>query len=353
MGFIRFILALSVLIEHSSPIFGVTILPGYVAVQSFYIISGFYMAMIYTKRYKESERPVFYFYTNRFLRLYPLYIIVVLFIALLSIVYGLFLGSYGEFEYYKEMYNRQPDSIWALAVVMISNITLVGQDIITFFKINDSGSLSFLGFGTDMQLQELLFVPIAWTVAVEIWFYLTVPFVAVKKLRIILALICIVLIIRLLLLLFFESGTAFSIYRFAPTEYFWFLLGIISFKLYEGKWLFAGINGWLLMLVWLALLFTYPFYRLDWIPFLIAFAATPVVFYRFSKSKVDRYFGELTYPMYISHIFVLMIVSANRFPKPFGPGLPLFILTVCASVFFYHFILKPIDRWRGKRLKSI
>lgn len=77
MGSIRFLLALSVLIVHSSPILGVTILPGYLAVQVFYVISGFYMALIYCEKYSNTERPVFYFYSNRILRLYPLYLAVI------------------------------------------------------------------------------------------------------------------------------------------------------------------------------------------------------------------------------------------------------------------------------------
>ena len=47
MGIIRLILAIAVVIVHTEePIFGFEFVRGLVAVQAFYIISGFYMAMI-------------------------------------------------------------------------------------------------------------------------------------------------------------------------------------------------------------------------------------------------------------------------------------------------------------------
>jgi len=50
MGFIRIILAIAVVIVHTEPIFGFELVRGRVAVQSFFIISGFYMAMILNEK---------------------------------------------------------------------------------------------------------------------------------------------------------------------------------------------------------------------------------------------------------------------------------------------------------------
>ena len=46
MGVIRFLLACGIVLCHSSLIFGYTPLSGSLAVQCFYIISGFYMSLI-------------------------------------------------------------------------------------------------------------------------------------------------------------------------------------------------------------------------------------------------------------------------------------------------------------------
>lgn len=66
MGILRLLLAISVIIAHTESVFGVRLVGGVIAVQAFYIISGFYMAMILTEKYigKNSYKL---FITNRLL----------------------------------------------------------------------------------------------------------------------------------------------------------------------------------------------------------------------------------------------------------------------------------------------
>ncbi|MCX6311853.1 MAG: acyltransferase, partial [Bacteroidetes bacterium] len=73
MGSIRTLLALSVVVFHSYFIFGERLIGGLVAVQAFYLISGFYMAMILNEKYKAGKGSYKLFITNRFLRIYPAY----------------------------------------------------------------------------------------------------------------------------------------------------------------------------------------------------------------------------------------------------------------------------------------
>ena len=54
MGLIRFLLAIAVIIVHSTPILGNN-LGADIAVLSFFIISGFYMAMILNEKYYKSS----------------------------------------------------------------------------------------------------------------------------------------------------------------------------------------------------------------------------------------------------------------------------------------------------------
>jgi peptidoglycan/LPS O-acetylase OafA/YrhL len=352
MGLIRFLLACSVLIVHSSSIFGIQIIPGYLAVEVFYIISGFYMTLVFTEKYAHTVTPVWEFYVNRLLRLYPLYLTVVLMILVLSLIYGYWLGSFGKIQYYTDLYERQPHSLGSLIVILVFNFSLIGQDIITFFGIDAAGNLSFNGFQNEIKIIELLFIPIAWTVAVEIFFYILTPFIVKKRLYFLVFVMAAVLLLRLILFVFFDVKNGFVIYRFAPTELFWFLLGIFSFRFYDRGWLpDKKLGAWALG-VWVIILFTYKYYEIDWIIFAFAFFFTPAVFYRFSKSPIDRYLGDLTYPLYIGHIFFIMIISANRFPKNYGIGLPLFILTLIFSILSVHFILKPIDRFRLQRVQN-
>ena len=56
MGLIRYLLAASVVLGHSSAIFGVTMLDANLAVRLFFIISGFYMALILDRKYQTQRR---------------------------------------------------------------------------------------------------------------------------------------------------------------------------------------------------------------------------------------------------------------------------------------------------------
>ncbi|HAA92439.1 MAG TPA: hypothetical protein DCE33_08330 [Rhodospirillaceae bacterium] len=80
MGILRLMLALAVLIGHSGGLHGLrmddgisAILPsGQVAVQSFYMISGFYMSLVLSSTY-QGPAGTWCFWLSRYLRLAPIY----------------------------------------------------------------------------------------------------------------------------------------------------------------------------------------------------------------------------------------------------------------------------------------
>src|SRR3954453_14268219 len=60
------------------PLLGIPSIPGDTAVQSFYAISGFYMALVLNETYSAKNSTYSLFLTNRFLRLFPAYAVVAL-----------------------------------------------------------------------------------------------------------------------------------------------------------------------------------------------------------------------------------------------------------------------------------
>src|SRR5580692_4405555 len=74
MGLLRLFLALSVVAGHSgTTILGFNGIGAFYAVNFFFIISGFYMAMVLTEKYKTT--PAVLFYKSRIFRLFPTYYI--------------------------------------------------------------------------------------------------------------------------------------------------------------------------------------------------------------------------------------------------------------------------------------
>src|SRR5208337_4295200 len=76
MGLLRLLLAVSVVLVHTRGCFGFRPLAAAEAVQTFYMISGFYMAMILIEKYRGPDSYRL-FLSNRFLRIYPIYWITV------------------------------------------------------------------------------------------------------------------------------------------------------------------------------------------------------------------------------------------------------------------------------------
>ena len=78
MGLLRLYLALCVFHDHVNSNAPRMFLSSSVAVCIFFIISGFYMSLVINENYKNQNNGIISFYINRFLRLYPIYIIILL-----------------------------------------------------------------------------------------------------------------------------------------------------------------------------------------------------------------------------------------------------------------------------------
>lgn len=175
MGIIRLVLALSVVALHCGPIIGLKLVGGTIAVQLFYIISGFYMCLILTEKYNNKSK--YLFYSNRVMKIYPVYLVTLLFTVILSILIAYVFSNDIFTRNFKLILNR---SQWDLLfVTILSNLFILGQDLLFilgysletnswFFEPNYTSSLN--------PLHHYLFIGQAWTISLELMFYLLAPF---------------------------------------------------------------------------------------------------------------------------------------------------------------------------------
>ena len=115
--------------------------------------------------------------------------------------------------------------------LILSNLFIVGQDWLMFFGIEHSSLLFTGSFAhSDVPLYQGLLVPQAWTLGVEITFYLVAPFV-LRSPRRLLALLAASLALRAVLI---ATGIGLNdpwTYRFFPAELALFLAGALSHQI--------------------------------------------------------------------------------------------------------------------------
>ena len=354
MGLIRLLLAISVITAHSNPFFGLTFIQGQMAVEVFFMISGFYMALILSEKYtKKSDYKLFI--SNRFLKIFPIYWIILI-LSLITQLIFLFLNpnSPNIFALFSSKYNLNPISLIAF---IITNLTIFGQDILLFFGLNPhTGSLFFT---TNFRLFKpetfnFIFINQAWSLSLELTFYFLAPFLNGLKNKYLLLIISLSLAFRFLL---YSQGLNHDPwnYRFFPTELIFFLFGILMYRIYnliKNKSLKnISIISFVFYLFFLTSYQFLPHERTkQLVLFLFSFIFIPFIFNLFKNNKIDRYIGELSYPVYISHFLVIdTLINFTHLPHQL---ISTFTITfsVILSIILLQFIINPINKFRQLRL---
>ncbi|WP_379967854.1 acyltransferase family protein [Epilithonimonas sp. UC225_85] len=360
MGILRILLAISVVLAHTSSLFGVNLVGGQTAVQIFYIISGFYMALVLNEKYVAKNNSYFLFISNRLLRLYPIYWVILILTILFScfIYYDSQGSSFGSFDIYISYYNKM--SFGSFAFLVFTNIFLFLQDIVMFLKLNLT--TGHLALTTDYKksspmLFEFLLIPQAWTIGVEIAFYIIVPFIARKKIQIIIFLIALSVLLRIVLYYYLGYNKDPWTYRFFPTELVFFLLGIIAYHIYN-KIKEKDISPAILNSIWIsviAITFLYSFINIEFKEIyycILFFTALPFIFILTKRNKIDTYIGELSYPIYISHWLVVIVINYFKIPYLESSGVVVVSITIIFSILLNEFIAKKVEKIRQKRVRK-
>ncbi len=362
MGLIRLLLALSVLAVHFGGIWKCNFVGGQIAVQSFYIISGFYMSLILNEKYVGTNGSYRLFITNRFLRLFPIYWTILILTITTWVVIGIVTNQPAMIL---SNYSSVHLNIFSITFLIFSNIFIFGQDMVMFLGINaQNGHLFFTSnfANTSPPFWHFLFIPQAWTLGLELMFYLIAPFIVKKSLKVIMLIILLSILLRLFIYNFLHFQNDPWSYRFFPTEICFFLSGNLSYRIFV-KIRNYSIHRYIFLIDFLGLgLFTCFFYYLpslkfDILPFsikeIIYFSGVifsiPLLFKFLRKSKFDNQIGELSYPVYISHIFVGMILFSvhSNFVKQ---GWVIALFTIIVSFLLNYFVSKPIERFRQQRV---
>jgi peptidoglycan/LPS O-acetylase OafA/YrhL len=225
MGLLRLVFALIVVFEHGSSTHGnLPILDSDGAVLGFFVLSGFYMAMILETRYRTDTRS---FYFNRFIRLYPSYLLCLL--VSVGFLWGFYLKSGHALGPVDAILTTRLSPA-ASFFSFITQAAILGQDWSRFFSVSTHGHLALRVLSSGgKSLFSYNFVPQAWTLSIELVFYALSPWILRWKTWSLVGCFLAGLILRILLLNWL--GTPDIVGRLLPLELSVFCGGIVAWRI--------------------------------------------------------------------------------------------------------------------------
>lgn len=363
MGLIRFALALSVVFWHI-PGAPFHLMTAPVAVTMFFIISGFYMAMVINEKYAKGapEHWIRTFYLARFWRLYPPYLVMLLVMMIFGVQTGL----------PSPLLSRFPMSVFDQTVAVMSNIFLFGQDIHQFLvriRVENAAPPFLLDIVHRINpavLQDnIMAIGQAWSIATEATFYLIAPFV-VRSARKTVVLLALALAFRFFLLEGLGQRSGIWGYFFFPGAACMFLLGSAVYHLKAAiprpdihtliGWIaLSGFSIWFIGTAIVAgIVMPSPAdWSIDrpefWALYIIFALSVPFIFEATKNVRLDRELGELSYPLYLVHGLVLGFVF-YRWSGPRGvvpDALAAVTFSILAAYVMRQTVEVPIDKYRN------
>jgi peptidoglycan/LPS O-acetylase OafA/YrhL len=360
MGLLRVILALSVLVAHSESFFGIDFIGGRLAVETFFVISGFYMTLVLTEKYGGIKDSYSVFISNRLLRILPVYWIVLISTIAVSILSGLLFGKFGIMEVYIQNYSQL--NLFSSLYFFFSNLLIVGQDVAYFLQFTPNSTFRFAtDFGSlNPRVYQFFIIPQAWTLALEVTFYTLAPFLVKLKNQ---SLVWLCLFCLTLKMATLSSGFDHDpwTYRFLVFELMYFLLGILSYRMYAfiRK---ANVNPSLFSAALPILLLFISFYSIipgkeakETVYFLLVTLALPLIYSSYHNNRMDRYVGEFSYTIYITHFVVLDVVmkavKIELLPKALTAEIAC-IICIFLSWCLIKFISTKVEAFRARRIRT-
>jgi peptidoglycan/LPS O-acetylase OafA/YrhL len=310
LGLLCILLAICVLSGHSqTPLANLHWLDATLAVEIFFVISGFYMQLVLSTRYTRARLGktwVSQFYKARYLRLLPTYLTWSLMVA----AAGLVLPTSTPYSIWRYVW-ALPDTAGNFLFkifLCFTNATMFFQDVTMFFAVHNGQIHWSSDFrNSDALLYRGLTVPPAWSLGIELSFYLIAPCLLRLSSRWLLIGSCCCLAVKVIAVNALHLGDPWT-YRFFPFELGYFLLGALAFRYRHSldRILPTHIAKYCVYPLVIAFAAVQAPVPLPTLVYPIAIACIlPLLFRTTSGLKTDRLIGELSYPFYIFHYFLI------------------------------------------------
>ncbi|REH01887.1 acyltransferase family protein [Flavobacterium aquicola] len=322
-GLVRFALASLVVLFHITKF----VFIGHLAVYCFFILSGYWVSLMYETKYSKTKQPLLVYYCSRIFRLLPVYYLISVLTFIMLFIFD----------------------IQSIERIDFTSFSGIGFALINIFM---------LGYN---QLNFAPLVP-AWSLDIELQFYLLLPifllFLQQRKKRILFISISFILTL-VLSFLFTELFICKTILKYLV----FFLIGI---EIYKSKIEFKPKTETVFNALFIGILILHyiipdlfamvksnisynELFNILISLFLIPLLANSVV--RKSDSK-DVLLGGMSYVLYLSHwmfiipynYYIKDLTKIDRIPYTLG----YLLATYLFSILVYQYYDMPLDKLRKK-----
>jgi peptidoglycan/LPS O-acetylase OafA/YrhL len=342
MGSIRFLLALAVVVVHvaKAPFhLGVNSL---LAVEGFYAISGFLIAFVWDVKYSKEPDGIRSFYANRAARIYFLYWTVLGLTLLAGVI---FRAATGKWPLY--LSSDISSSLQILLYWLVSNLTLAGSSI-AYWLGAENGSLYFTSdyISSAQPVWGLLVLGPAWTLELELCFYLLAPLILRLRLPWIVGLCLASFALRFGWYQIGHDVDPWN-YRFFPFELGVFLMGAIAYRISKsvrpGR--LISIAAYIVTVIAVGA-YLPPYLANHRFVYLIIFAAVlPMIFELTKNWPADQFLADMSFPLYLAHWPVVLLLRDQ-------PSVVQILVSVLSAALLVVYVERPIDSWRHSRVRT-
>ncbi|WP_038167203.1 acyltransferase [Verrucomicrobium sp. BvORR106] len=370
MGALRLFLACVVIVAHTSASGLLPFIGGKHAVRIFFVISGFYMAMILSEKYNEGDRRKWLFYSNRALRIFPPFWIVLTLEVIASLTFYSMGMAPADSPWMPAFQFLVDHGKWDLvSAYVVSQVSAIGVDVMFLFNITKEAALEFYhGPAGPGEFRGWKPYPMGhmWTISCELLFYAMAPFL--NRLR----------SHWLVGLWLITMGMGFTSYYWLPgnvasvssdflslMQMGYFLGGMVAYHVLRPRMEFLPPSVQLALvvpLVVLMLAFTpassISYTGSELMLYFLTILALPALFSRSSKLGWDRWLGNLSYPVYLVHVSVIRIGDQLGLKKALvttTQGHLLFtaictVVSITLAAALASLVENRLDRWRQRRV---
>ena len=324
-GATRFILASLVVLFHISRF----VFLGRFAVCSFFVLSGYWITLMFSNKYSKKASPLKVFYTSRVWRLLPVFYT----FTLLGIIVWLWV----DHSITQQIINLDlPDKI----VFWISNITLFGY----------------------YSLPKIDILTPAWSLDIELQFYLLFPllfYISRNNHKVLTWLFFLMMAVSFYLCIGYDT---YWVNNSLPTYLYFFVLGMILFM---RKMHFDALTEKICLAVFaviIGLQYVIPYSQVHYkeigslyyvtLSLVLVLLAVPTLAnsVRIHSDKKDKFWGELSFLIYLAHWVLIRpygVLAQHASSIMHVVYLLLYlVLTMALAIIIYWLVDRPMERLR-------